>query len=295
MNPPYIISASRRTDIPAFYSEWFIRRVRAGGLKVRHPFSQKELKISLNPEEVVGIVFWTKNFSPMFSHLKELEERGFFYLIHYTITGLGSSFEPRVPEPEKSIELFQKLAERVGKKRIFWRFDPIVITEKIGEEETLERFEKILVNLKNYTERVYFSFLELYARVKRRIKYYEKEHQDRVLEPTPAEKEKIAQRLKELAHRHGLSIYACCEPELVGFGIQQAHCIDARLIAELSGKNFPSKISPSRRFCGCYYSLDIGAYDTCPHLCWYCYANNHPQLVKKRYTQHRLEGEYLVE
>jgi len=294
MNPPYIISASRRTDLPAFYSEWFMRRIRAGYLKVRHPFSQKELTISLRPENVVAIVFWTKNFQPLLKHLNELEERGFLYLIHYTITGLGSSFEPRVPEPERAIELFQKLGEKIGKKRIFWRFDPIILTEKIGEEETLKRFEKLLFQLKDYTERVYFSFLELYARVKRRIQYYEKETGDRVLEPSLEQKRKIAQTLKELALSQGLSLYACCEPELVEFGVEQAHCIDARLISELSGKIFPSKISPSRRFCGCYYSLDIGAYDTCPHLCWYCYANSHPRLVRKRYAEHRPEEEYLL-
>ncbi len=294
MNPPYIISASRRTDIPAFYNEWFINRIRAGFLKVIHPYSRKELTISLKPKDVICIVFWTKNFKPMFKYLNELEEKNYFYLVHYTITGLGREFEPRVPEVEEAIETFIRLSERIGSERIFWRFDPIIITNRIGEQETIKRFEAILKELKGYTRRVYFSFVQMYARVKRRIKHYEKSTGDKVLEPNLELKLKISHRLKKLAHRHKISLFACCEPELVGFGIEQAHCIDAGLISKLTGKTFSAPLSPSRKFCGCYYSLDIGAYDTCPHLCWYCYANSHPKIVQKRFAQHSPKSEFLL-
>jgi DNA repair photolyase len=294
MNPPLIISASRRTDIPAFYSEWFMQRIRAGSAKVHHPFTRQEISVSLKPEDVAAVVFWTKNFEPMLKHLDELEERGFNCLVHYTITGLGKNFEPNVPEPERSVETLKKLSERIGPERVLWRFDPIILTEKIGEAETISRFEKLSAQLAGHTRRVYFSFVELYARVLRRIKIYESESKDRVLEPELETKQRISQTLAELARAKGMSIYACCQPDLVGFGIEQASCMDARLIAKLAGKNFELKPSPTRKGCGCYYSLDIGAYDSCPHLCWYCYANSHPALVKKRRASHRPESEFLV-
>jgi len=294
MNPPCIISASRRTDIPAFYSEWFMNRIREGFLKVRHPFSQKEIMVSLKPEDVAAIVFWTKNFQPMMGRLAELEARGFFYLIHYTITGLRRDFEPNAPDTEESVKLFQRLAERIGPERMLWRFDPLILTRRIGEQETINRFEKLLARLSGSTRRVYFSFVQLYARVKRGIRHYEARTGDVVLEPGLTTRQRIGQRLAELGRDRGLGIYACCQPELIGFGVEQARCIDAALIAKLVGKNWGAKPSPSREGCGCSYSLDIGAYDSCSHLCWYCYANSHPALVRKRQASHRTEAQFLV-
>jgi len=294
MNPPLIISASRRTDIPAFYPEWFMARIRAGSVKVQHPFSKKEISVSLRPEDVVALVFWTKDFSPMLEHLEELEKRGFNCLVHYTITGLGKNFEPNAPAPEQAVELFKKLSGRISPERVLWRFDPIILTEKVGEAETISRFEKLSAQLSGRTRRVYFSFVELYARVLRRIKIYESENQGRVLDPELESKQRISRTLAELARSRGMSIHACCQPDLVGFGVEQANCIDAHLIAKLTGKNFELKPSPTRKSCGCYYSLDIGAYDSCPHLCWYCYANSHPALVEKRHASHRPESEFLV-
>jgi len=295
MNPPFIISASRRTDLPAFYSEWFIHRIREGYLKVRHPFSRKEILVSLKPEDVVAIVFWTKNFEPMAKYLDELEQKGFFYLIHYTITGLGADFEPRVPEPEKSVALFHQLSGRIGKERMLWRFDPMVLTEKIGGMETIARFEKLLSKLSGSTTRIYFSFVQNYARVKRRIKTYEQSAKDKILDPDLELRFRMSRNLAEPARAAGITIYSCCQPELAGFGIEPAHCIDRQLISRLSRKNFSSKPSPTRESCGCDFSLDIGAYDTCPHLCWYCYANSHPALVRKNFSAHRFQGEFLVE
>ncbi len=295
MNPPFIISASRRTDIPAFYSEWFMHRVRAGYCKVRHPFSKKEILVSLKPEDVVGIVFWTKNFEPTLKYLDELERRGFFYLIHYTITGLGNNFEPRVPALEQSLDLFRGLSERIGNERMLWRFDPIVITEKVGAAETLERFDSIASKLHGHARRVYFSFMQDYARVTSRMKSYAQTTRDRVLDSDAKEKLMLSQRLTDLAHAKGLSIHACCQPDLVGFGIEPAHCIDAALMARLTGKIVAGKPAPTRKSCGCDFSVDLGAYDSCPHLCWYCYANSHPAPVGRNFSAHRIKGEFLVE
>ncbi len=295
MNPPLIISASRRTDLPAFYSDWFMNRIRAGSAKVRHPYSNQELVIPLRPEEVVGIVFWTKNFEPMLKHLDELESRGFFYLVHYTITGLGPGFEPRVPPVEKSIEVFQQISNRIGRDRMLWRFDPIVITDRVGVSETSNRFATISSMLKGHASSVYFSFMQDYARVKRRAKEFEQTSGDRVREPPLSKKQELAQELARIAREHGMSLYACCQPELVGFGVEPAHCIDAGLISRLSNKTFAGKPSPTRKSCGCDFSADLGAYDSCPHLCWYCYANCHPGPVAKNSARHRPGSEFLVE
>jgi len=294
MNPPLIISASRRTDLPAFYSEWFMGRVGAGFLKTRNPFSEKEIRVSLKPEDVAAVVFWTKNFSPMMRHLPELEDCGIFFLVHYTITGLGKDFEPNAPATEEAVKNFRQLSERLGPERVLWRFDPIVLTARLREEETLARFSRQCSMLAGSTQRVYFSFVELYARVARRIKHYEHQTRDRVLEPGPALKQRISARLAELAHSRGMSLYACCEPELLGFGVEPAHCIDADFISRLTGKNFERKPSPTRKSCGCDYAIDIGAYDSCKHLCWYCYANSHPALARKNYSAHRWQAEFLV-
>jgi DNA repair photolyase len=295
LNRPLLISASRRTDLPAFYSEWFMDRVRKGFLKTHNPFSHKEILVSLKPEDVGAVVFWTKNFSPMMKYLDELENRGFFCLVHYTITGLGRDFEPKAPASGEAVKNFRQLSERLGPERVLWRFDPIVLSERLTGEETLVRFSRLCSELAESTHRVYFSFVELYARVRRRIKHYENATGDRVMEPGLVQKQKISARLAELAHSRGMSIYACCEPELSGFGIEQAHCIDADFIFRLTGRNFEHKSSPTRKSCGCDYALDIGAYDSCPHLCWYCYANSHPALVRKRHGAHRPQAEFLVE
>jgi hypothetical protein len=200
-----------------------------------------------------------------------------------------------VPDPQQAVEVFKRLADRIGPEHMFWRFDPIILTEKISETQTIERFEKLSCQLSGRTRRAYFSFVELYARVLRRIKTYENENNDRVLNPDLASKLRISQTLAEIARSKGIILYACCQPDLVGFGVEQAHCIDASLIAKITGKVFEHKPNPSRKSCGCDYSIDVGAYDTCPHLCWYCYANSHPGPVVRNRSAHRPESEFLLE
>ena len=170
--------------------------------------------------------------------------------MHYTITGLGKNFEPNVPDAFTAVKVFKELSNRIGPERMLWRFDPVVLTRRIGEQETVERFEGLLSGLAGSTQRVYFSFVELYARVLRRIRNYENETGDRVRNPDCETKFRISQRLAGLARDKGMSVHACWQPDLTGFGIEWAHCIDANLIARLTGKIFECKPSPTRKSCG---------------------------------------------
>jgi hypothetical protein len=277
-----IISASRRTDIPAFYSDWLLRRVREGACAYWHPFSRRWLQVSLDPRDVGGMVLWTKNLAPLWEGLRSIGRRYPFY-VQYTITGHHRALEPRVVATDEALAQARALCREYGPDTLIWRFDPIVLTQHSDPEETLRRFERLSGELAGYARRCVLSFMSPYRRQRRAFEQAGLCH----LEPTPARRSELAQRIGEMGRERGMAVEACCNPDIVGGLVRKARCIDADLLRSL-GADLPARVppAPSRKGCGCAKAVDIGAYDLCPAGCAYCYANQDHALACRNRARH---------
>jgi len=268
-----IISASRRTDIPAFHAGWILERLREGFAYVRNPFNPRQVsRVSLSPEEAELIVFWTKDAGNMLAHLNELDGMGYPYLFQYTLTPYGSEIERNVDKP-RAMESFLKLAGRIGKNRLVWRYDPILLTEKWTAERHMRSFEAMCRRLEGASGRCVVSFVDLYASVKRSA--------DWIQAPDEAQMHEIARFLAETARRYGFLPSACAEAlDLSGDGLEIRGCIDRADVEAVLGRPVQAaKDGGQRNACRCIKSVDIGAYDTCAHGCVYCYARTGRGMV----------------
>ncbi len=288
-----IISASRRTDIPAFYMSWLMQRLEAGAVSYPNPFGGEVYTVSLRPEDVHSIVFWSKNYGPFLPHMAELEARGYSFYCHYTLTGTPRAFEPHVPDPlTEGVPVLRELARRTSPRHVQWRFDPIIFTAELGEAFYLERFRELAAALEGATERCYFSFATFYGKAIRQLKRAGVNYRDPALE----EKQSLVRAMADVAEAHGMKLYACCQASLATGRVRPAHCIDGELLASLfPDRPLAFKAGGTRAECGCVSSRDLGMYDTCPHSCLYCYANRDPERALARASRHSPEGEMLVE
>lgn len=274
-----ILSASRRTDIPNYWADWFLRRLKEGYVDIRNPINAHQIsRVRLSPEVVDCIVFWSKNPSALARRLDELE--GYPYYFQYTITGYGTDMEPGLPgKKDVLIPLFQDLSRRLGPKRVIWRYDPILFSRRYTPQYHLRAFEEIAQRLSGYTCRVVISFVDLYAKTRRATAGLE-------LDPPPGDGDLLsfAKRLAEIAGRYGLIVESCAELiDLQAAGIQHGACIDKALIEDLIGCRLTaSKDKNQRPECGCFESIDVGLYNTCRNGCRYCYATFNPQQVERQ-------------
>ncbi|MCL2458281.1 MAG: DUF1848 domain-containing protein [Desulfobulbus sp.] len=278
-----IISASRRTDIPAFYGRWLLNRLREGHALVRNPFHfQQVRRVSLDPRQVDCLVFWTKNPAPLLPYLPEIERLGHRFYFHYTLTACNRDLEPLLPPREERIAAFCALAEQIGPHRVLWRFDPIVFTGRQGSQAVLGEFAALAARLRRHTRQCIVSFVTLYAKCRRNLAGQDLSAVD------DGEKMAFVGNLVEIAASHGIELHACCDSFFNGpGGIGTARCIDDRLVSTISGQTVQiSKDKGQRPGCGCAASVDIGAYDTCPHGCRYCYANAGERAVAANWAAH---------
>jgi len=279
----HLISASRRTDIPAFYAEWFVERTRAGEASWVNPFNGQVCTVSLEPGAVAAIVFWTRNFAPMIRHLDELEGRGYRLLIHFTLTGLPRTYETHVPPVQAAVTQFRRIADRVGPDRLLWRYDPILVSPETGSDFHLRHFESLAAALEGATRQCTISFVEVYGKVRRNFTKRGLPLPD----PEVGDRRELAARLGAIAAARGIAVKACCNDELLGPGVQKAHCVDLEQIRRLwPDLDFTAAAAPTREECGCVRSYDIGAYDTCLHGCIYCYATRDRETARLRHARH---------
>jgi DNA repair photolyase len=285
-----IISASRRTDIPALYTKWLLNRLEAGFCVVRNPFNPKqESLVSLNPEDVEVIVFWTKDPRPLMAHLDYLDQKGYRYYFQYTLTGYPHYLEPGAPSLDQAIETFSQLADRLGAIRVVWRYDPIIISDATGFSYHLEAFGQIAQALKGSTQRVVISLWDAYEKSRRRMR----EVADKTgslqenLEVCEEQQRAFFSDLASIARQCEMNISSCSESGLESYGIAKGKCIDDELVRQVFGIEVSSAKNPGQRQeCGCIASKDIGAYDTCILGCKYCYGVTSPSLALARYRQH---------
>lgn len=287
-----IISASRRTDIPAFYSRWFMDKVKKGKVLAYNPFNGLKKEISLKPEDVDAVVFWSKNFGPLIGYLDELKSRYRLYFL-FTITGLSGLLEDRVIAPDEAVRQFIEMSRKFSPGHVQWRFDPIVITSVTGPEFYLENFVNLARRLQGYTLRCYISFATLYGKVQRNFRLLEKQKGIRLIPWEEGEKREFANRLGAIAREYGIAVYSCCNDYLLGDYVIKGSCVDLNAINELYSCDIKAPLNPTRPGCGCYKSVDIGVYNTCPHGCYYCYANADLRKAQENYKSHDPFSDFL--
>ena len=285
-----ILSVSRRTDIPAFYTEWFTNRLKDGYVLVRNPMNYHQVsKVSLTPSLIDCIVFWTKNGEPLLPHLDEISAKFLFYF-QYTLNAYHSDIEPGLQVLDSRIGVFQSISKQIGANRIIWRYDPILLSEKYPLEWHIDRFSYISKKLCGYTKECVFSFIDLYDKVKTNIKGLS------IRECLPEEIDQISSGFSAIAKERGLRLRTCAEAvDLDKYGIAHGCCVDGELISELTGWNLAAKKDPNQRQeCGCLESIDIGQYNTCRHGCKYCYANFNQQSVITFTKKHDPHSPFLI-
>lgn len=278
-----IISASRRTDIPAFYSEWFINRLKEGFLYVKNPFNANQIsEITLSPDLIECIVFWSKNPKPLINKLKEIDHLGYKYYFQFTITAYDKTIEKNVPSKKEIIKIFIDLSNKIGKGKVIWRYDPIFLSEKFDIAYHLKWFDYLSNKLSHHTEKCIVSFIDMYKKCQNNMKDIELNNFSLI------EKHKIAGGLSEIAKEYGITIESCAEDiDLDQVGIKHGKCIDDQLISKINGVKYKvCKDKSQRNECGCVESIDIGTYNTCCHACKYCYATYSQKEVQNNIKRH---------
>jgi hypothetical protein len=287
-----VVSASYRTDIPAFYGDWFTQRVREGYVQYHNPYGPQLVTVSLKPEDVHAILFWSKNYQPFLKHLPILDFHQLDYYCHYAITGYSATpathaLEERVPHPIQTIDSFRLLVQHCNHdpRYVHWRYDPIIFTPIIDGDWHRRTFRWIAERLAGWTHRCYFSFLDAYSKVARNISALPAELQP--YDPSQEDKQHLARDLADIAARYEMTLYTCAEDFAAIAPIQRGACVDKAVLDELwPHKQRPLKLCANRGKCGCYDNRDIGAYDTCPHGCVYCYAVRNRSLALSRFRAH---------
>lgn len=282
-----IINTGQRTDIPAFYSEWFANRLKEGFVCVRNPYNPKQVsRYRLDPSVVDVIGFCTKNPAPMFRYMDLLKDYGQYWFV--TITPYGKDIEPNVPDKHILIESFKRLSDTVGPSATGWRFDPILLSSRYTPEYHLRAFEQIASELDGYTETAVISFIDLYPKVRRNF--------PEAREVPEEQRLSIGNEIIRIASRHGMTVKPCAEGEaLAAYGADCTGCMKISDYEKAIGKRINApKRKGARTECACYLSCDIGAYDTCRHLCRYCYANSDPSRVMAQVLQHDPRSPFLI-
>src|SRR6266581_5061538 len=284
-----IISASYKTDIPTFYGEWFMNRLRAGSCKMINPYSLQVYTIDLTRQHVDGFVFWTKNIGPFLKYLPEVQERGYPFIIQHTINGYPRELEFRVINYNRTVESMKELADTYGPHVAVWRYDPIIISSLTPVEWHLRNFEALARSLAGVTDEVVISFAQIYKKTKRNMDWaaqtfaFQWDEHETLCQEKGRE---LAIEFAQIARACGMQLKVCSQRTFLVPGlIEEARCIDANRLEHISGHGISDrvKLKGNREECGCFASRDIGEYDTCPHGCVYCYAVKQRDVALSRY------------
>jgi hypothetical protein len=315
-----ILSASRRTDIPGYYSEWFLNRLKAGYALTRNPMNYAQIsRIELSPEKIECIVFWTKDPVNMMDKLDQIDAMGYHYYFQFTLTPygfrpsevysgalllnslfsepiqnrascIGMEIERNLREKRDILKTFQQLSNKLGKERVLWRYDPIIINDEITIQYHMDMFNALCCELEGYTKICTISFVDVYNKLSRRTK-------DEVIkEITPEEMHFIAANFSKIGRKHGIELRACAEAiDLSVDGIKSAACIGKDIVEQVCGHAVMDKKDKNQRLeCGCIQSVDLGAYNTCKNGCVYCYANHGEASIRRNYEMHDPTSELLI-
>ena len=266
-----VISASRRTDIPCLYSEWFLNRLKAGYVITRNPMNYRQLsKISLSKDYVDCIVFWTKDPLNLIAYLGSIDNMGYKYGFQFTLNPYDKTIEKNLRDKEDIINTFKRLSNRIGKEKIIWRYDPIILTEHMNIDYHKEKFKYLCDRLHNYTDKVIISFVDIYAKIKR----------IGINEMSVENINIMASIFGEIAREYDMLISTCCEKDLLIYGIKNEGCLSMPFLESIC--NYSLKLNMDRnqrKECKCVQSIDVGAYNTCTNGCIYCYATKNQTMA----------------
>ncbi len=288
-----IVSASYKTDIPAFYGEWFMRRLEAGHCCVANPYGGPPFTVALGPDAVDGFVFWTRNLAPFLDRLEIVAARGFPFVVQYTITGYPRALDAGTIEAERAIGHLREVAGRYGRRAAVWRYDPIVFTSLTPAAWHRDTFARLAGQLADAVDEVVVSVARIYRKTARNLAAAGRLHDFTWDDPGLEEKRALIADLAAIAAGHGLRLALCGQAELIVGGAAEARCIDVARLSDAAGRPLAAAHKPHRRSCACDASRDIGDYDTCPHGCAYCYAVQSRPLAKRRFAAHDPAGEFL--
>jgi hypothetical protein len=289
-----IISASYKTDIPALYGTWFMNRLDAGFCHVVNPYGGPPFAVSLRPDAVDGFVFWTRNLRPFTAALAEISSRGHPFVVQMTITGYPRALERSTVDPAAAVSALRRLARAFGARAAVWRYDPIVVTSLTPAAQHRDRFAALARALAGSVDEVVVSFVHLYRKTAANLGRAAQESGFEWRDPPTEEKRALIQDLAAIADEHAIALTVCGQPELTGAGIAQSRCIDAARLGEVAGRPLRVREHAHRGTCACWESKDIGAYDSCPQGCAYCYAVRRPELAVRRACTHDPAGEFLI-
>jgi hypothetical protein len=289
-----IVSASYKTDIPAFYPRWFANRLRAGYCKMANPFNiERRRKVSLVRGETDGFVFWTKNLGPFLEILPEVRRLGFPFVVQYTINGYPRALESRVVDARRSIEHMHVVAKEYGERVPVWRYDTIVFSSLTPPDFHRRNFAYLARELNGATDEVVVSFMQIYKKTRHNMNAAALKDGFDWYDPSGEAKQVLLQDLADIAAASNMRLTVCTQPELIVTGASEARCVDAQRLMDIAQETFRAQLKGMRQGCGCFESIDIGDYDTCPHGCVYCYAVRDRKVALTRFQAHDPNGEYL--
>lgn len=288
-----IVSASYRTDIPAFHGDWFRMRLRAGYCLVASPYGGKPYRVALTAEAVDGFVFWTRNAGPFLPALQEVQARGMPFIVQYTATGYGRALERATLSAEGAIAQMRALAATYGRRSVVWRYDPILFAGAMDADWHRANFRRMAAALAGTVDEAVVSILSPYRKAARNL--------DRMTQrtglawqvPDPGQSAALLADLAEIAEGCGMRLTLCAQPDRLTAGVSPAACIDAARLSDVAGRDITARTKGNRPGCLCAESRDIGAYDTCPHGCAYCYAVADHDKARRAHRAHDPAAESL--
>jgi hypothetical protein len=282
-----LLSASRRTDIPAFYAPWFVHRLKEGFFLVPNPRNPQSIsKIPCSSQTVDCIVFWSKNPAPLLPLLEQIDALGYKYYLQFTLTPYGKELEKNLPEKTKLLDTFAQFGARLGPERMVWRYDPIICGERLDAIWHAKHFARLASLLSGQSHKCVISFLDFYNKIEKNM------HMLHIRESNLAERRALVRELADISREKGFSLQTCAEEvSFADLGVRPSSCIDGGIIEKLTGRAAMEGKDPYQRpCCACLASLDIGMYDSCAHGCAYCYANANNGLAAGNAAKHNARG-----
>jgi hypothetical protein len=289
-----IVSASYRTDIPAFYAGWFLRRLDAGFCRVINPYSQQPYTVSLRRQDCDGFVFWTKNLGPFFPALAEVRRRGFPFIVQYTINGYPRELEWSVTGASRAGEHMKRIAGDYGAYAAVWRYDTVLDSSLTPRDWHLRNFERLALAIRGSTNECVVSFAQFYKKTRVNLDAAARLFRFEWSDPASDSKRELLSQLAAIARSCGIQATLCAQPGLLVDGVLDARCVDAARLGLVAGYPIRAGRKGNREGCACDEARDIGDYDTCPHGCVYCYAVRSRALARRRFNAHDPAGEFLL-
>ena len=288
-----IVSASYKTDIPAFYGAWFAGRLAAGFCRVRNPYGGPTRLVRLDRESVDGFVFWTRNIEPFWDGLAEVARQGYPFVVQYTITGYGRVLESSVPEASRMADAVKRLADAYGPRAVVWRYDPILVSSATPAGFHADQFGRLARRLRGACDEAVTSFTHFYRKTERNLRGLAASSALTWQDPADPAKREMFLEMLQIARDNRMRLTLCTQPAFTGDALAAARCIDAERLADVAGAPIEAAERGNRPGCACHASVDIGDYDTCPHGCVYCYAVNSRTAARARFTKHDPAAEFI--